>query len=625
MDPKNTGDEFVIPGPEDLAGLTNEALRDLHETAGNNFDSLYGDGKDLSAEDLEALEALTEGLERIQTEVDKRQTESAERAEKAAELAKRVRPVVDNNTEVDVEDTTEQGEDEADGGNTDDDAPDEGARTEDVPEQDRPQTQPTEEVTEVEREPELVAAATVPGPTRVSMSRVRSRAARRPVPRTEPQELSTLADIMTASTDGIGFHAGQGITWAQAGQIVDRHMASFREAPYEAANRAGRHLTQTFPIASLNRPKPPELTINSGDPDEIERVLKTAVDQSRVPGGSLTAAGGWCAPSEIYYDLTEMEGRDGLLSLPEIRVNRGGFQRTLGPDFKDLWQMGYGFVYTEQQDIDGTYGTDEFGIGDGSAGSKPCITIPCTEWEEFRLGVDGICVSAGLLMQKGYPELIARTIRGVLVGHDHIQSGRYIKRLVDGSDPVTMPAPAGGAVAPLLEAIALQVDHMRSIRRIPRATTFEAKFPIWVHDMLRSDLAKQGGMEAYNVTDAQINAWFTSRNISPQFLYNWQDIGGEAADFVDWPREVSFLLYPAGTWVKGGDDIINVSNLMDSQLLGQNNYIALFTEESWLVAKMGFDSRVVTVPVCPNGATANGVDFPCEAATAVTTTTTTQA
>ena len=73
-----------------------------------------------------------------------------------------------------------------------------------------------------------------------------------------------------------------------------------------------------------------------------------------------------------------------------------------------------------------------------------------------------------------------------------------------------------------------------------------------------------------------------------------------------------FLLYAAGTWVKGGTDVITLDTIYDSVLLGQNDYIALFSEEGWLVAQRCPDSRVVSVGVCPDGATAAGVDIACD-------------
>src|SRR3546814_7262824 len=59
-----------------------------------------------------------------------------------------------------------------------------------------------------------------------------------------------------------------------------------------------------------------------------------------------------------------------------------------------------------------------------------------------------------------------------------------------------------------------------------------------------------------------------------------------ASGFLSWPNTVDFLLYPAGTWVKGADDVIPLDTIYDSVGLGQNNYPALFNEQGYLMAKM---------------------------------------
>ena len=95
--------------------------------------------------------------------------------------------------------------------------------------------------------------------------------------------------------------------------------------------------------------------------------------------------------------------------------------------------------------------------------------------------------------------------------------------------------------------------------------------------------------------------------MNPQFVYDWQALTGVASDFKAWGASLKFLLYSAGTFVKGGQDVITLDTVYDSTLLGQNDYTALFTEEGYLVAKRGHDARVVTVPINPNGGTGTGI------------------
>lgn len=586
---ENTTD-FVIP--EDLTGLTDEQLGELREQAATAFDGLYGDGTALTDEAVDALATLTEGIETIHAELDVRSQAATERAERAAALAARVRPaepeaVEEPAVEVEVEDES---------------AP-VGDPTPDV-EADQPAA-PT-----AGDQPLPVAAAAAPRREyRVNLEGLTSRQSARRAPARAPHEAQGIKDVMVASGDGTGYAPGTGIDWLDVGRIVDKRLGGFNPGQYEAASRAGQHISQQHGVAALQIPFTPDLIVASADPEHVSSVLKHAVDESRLPGKSLVASGGWCAPSETLYDLCEMESRDGLLSLPTIQVSRGGISWTPGPDFAAIWTAGVGFHYTEAEDIAGAYvdGTPN------TVGSKPCYKVPCPTFTEARLETDGLCITAGLLQQRGYPEVISRTVRGALVAHDHLVSQNQILGLVSGSTAVTATAATAGTLAPLLKNIELQVEHYRYSQRLARGTTLEAIFPYWIRGAIRADLALRAGGDAsfITVSDAQINSWFASRGVNAQFVYDWQALTGAAGAQLNYPATVAFLLYAAGTWVLGTQDVITVDTLYDSVLLGTNDFVALFTESAYLLAKLCHDSRVVTVPVCTDGATSAAIALEC--------------
>lgn len=581
-DTSTTPDELVIP--EDLSALNDEELSALHAQASEAFDALYGEGTGFSDDDLEQLANLTEAIENIQVTQDSRTQQAQEREARAAELAGRVRPTETEQVE-DTEPETLEVEDET-------------------------QEEDEEPVGETVEQPDAQQAAASSGPVRVNLSRARRR---QPRPAASTPEGPSVQDVLVASGSGHGFEDGTGLNMSQVGEIIARRLQGYNHSQFAAAAQRGQSIRQRYSVARITKPIDESLVITNDDPMHVEEVMRRAADESRLPEGSLVASGGWCAPSETLYGLLELESRDGLFSLPTVGWARGGIRRTLGPDFASIFAAATGFHYTEEQDADGTYAVDENGIGTGEEGNKPCLRVECPEWEEFRLEVDGICIQAGLWMQRTYPELLARTTRGVLVAHDHRLAGRRLAEIEAGSTPVTMPTPAGGAVAPLLTAIELQVQHMRSVHKLPRTMTMEAVFPSWVHGMIRTDLARRDGVDVLSVTDGQINAWFSMRGIAPQFVSNWQDINGTDADaFTAWPDEVTFLLYPAGTWIEGTNSIITLDTIYDSVLLGQNDFTALFTEEANKVVKMGHDSRAVTVPTCPNGAVSGRVEFACD-------------
>lgn len=568
-------DQLVIPA--DLTELSDEALAELHTQAAEAFTALYNDGHP-AQNDMEALGELTAGLENILSENGRREELSAQRAEEAAAMAARVGMSVqrDEGEDSDAEDAedVEDAEDEDDSDDSDEVTGDEGA-----------------------------------GETEGFARERRIKRPKRKLPPAPDKGPLGIRDVMHASGKGTTFQEGEGIDWMDAGRITDQRYSRFKRDQYANAARSKRHMSEKFAIANITKPIDDDLRIVNNDHAHVFEVVSRAIDESRLPSGSLVAAGGWCAPSEVVYDLLELESRDGIFSLPEVGMARGGVIRTLGPSFADLYTASRGFSYTEAQDIAGTYGVDDNGVGNDTEGGKPCITLDCPEFEEFRLGVTGICVNAGILQQRGYPELIARSLRGVLVAHDHHMAGRVLSDIVAGSTAVTMPAGQVGATTPVLNAIEMQVEHYRYMHRIARSTTFEAVFPYWVRGLIRTDLGRRENIDVLNVTDAQINAWFSLRGIAPQFVYNWQDITGEATAFTAWPTEVQFLLYPAGTWVRGTSDIITLESQFDSVLLANNDYNALFTEEGYVVFNMNHDSRVVTVGVDATGAYAAGVDI----------------
>lgn len=592
--------EFVIP--EDLSALTDDELTTLHGQAVENFDTLYNGGEGLTDADLTALGALTEGIESLSAEVGRREAAAADRADAAAALASRAHPAASNDDPDKGDETTEGAEGD---GETPATADDPAVVPVEVP----VEVAPAVEGVIVEPAEQIAAGATpVRREIRVNLPALRARSGATRLPAVPAQGIR---DVILASGEGGAFADGVGLDWNDVGKQVDKRLGGFTESVYAAAAKAGRHMRQQFSVATIRKQYPADQIITSSDREHVEGVLARATDESRLPGGSLTAAGGWCAPSTTLYDLVEIESRDGLFSLPEIGITRGGIMHTLGPDFAAIYALAEGFHYTEAEDEVGDYD----GLG---GGSKPCFRIPCPDFTEDRLEVDGMCIVAGLLMQRGYPEVIARTVRGALVAHDHRMAGKVIAEVATGSTPVTMPAGQEGALSPLLTAIELQVEHYRSVTRISRSASLEAVFPLWVHGAIRSDLSRRNGVDIPSAANAQIDAWFRDRGVNPQFVYNWQDPTGAPGAFTQWPTTVSFLLYAAGTWVRGGSDIITLDTIYDSVLLGQNDYTALFTEEGWLVAKRSHDSRVVTVPVCPDGSTGAQVAFACNGTTTPT-------
>lgn len=594
-DDQSGSGELVIP--KTFEGMEYQAVTELYASAVEAFDAIYADAAEDMTEEQEAqLGTLAEGIEALASEIQTRDAAKAERAERAAELAAKVKGFSsDSDEEAKTDELSNQSDEDEDDAEGDDNGDEEEGND-----------------NEDDNSAETVTAAGTPrSEVRVPLSGVKRKAPKKPA-----AEKPSMKSVAYASGEGIGYASGSGMDFIDIGNAIDRKLQGFNSAQYKNAAKSGRHIREQHGIVSIKREFPEELRITSSDRDHVENVMNYAVNESRLPKGGLIAAGGWCAPSETLYDLLELESRSGLLSLPEVGVSRGGISFTPGPSFSDLYSGIAGFSFTEDQDIAGEY---QPGDDANEVGPKPCYNIECPDFEEARLEVDGLCITAGLLMARGYPEVIARTVRGALVAHDHRVNAGMINRMVEGSDAVSLAADQAGATAPLLTGIELQAMHYRYTHRLADNATLEGVFPYWVRGAIRADLARRQGVDLIDVPDARIDAWFRERGLAPQYVYNWQAIDATAStSFTEWPTEVKFMLYAAGTWVRGSSDIITLDTVYDSTLLANNDYTALFTEEGWLVAKRGHDSRVVTVPICADGATHQGVLIECDGTVAGT-------
>lgn len=441
--------------------------------------------------------------------------------------------------------------------------------------------------------------------------------------------------VILAGANNSDFQVGEELNWDKVGAAVEK-----RFLQYSAFGGAGG--SRRDPIAQFKLEYPKELTASGGLQEDATRVIEFASKESRLPGGSLlasvdikrkqaqaagapnslTAAGtGWCAPSEVIYDLCELESSDGLLDIPEINVSRGGIKYTTGPDFSSIYTGSGYFHYTEAQIISGV--------------TKPTMPVPCPSFTDTRLEADGLAIQTDLLQLRGYPELIARFVRGAMVAHTHKINQFMINALVTGSTALALPSgttshtPGAGTtwatdhsvVTTLLTAMDMAIMDYKYRQRMSLNATLEVVFPYWALAWIRSDIARKNFYDSdattdqFNLTMERINSWLAVRGARVQWIYDWQDAyywaayptgapsawqqfgqSSTSTDFVqDFPHTMQFLLYAAGTWVRGNADIITLDTVYDSTLLAQNKTTQLFTEQGILAAKTCFDSRVYTI------------------------------
>ncbi len=330
--------------------------------------------------------------------------------------------------------------------------------------------------------------------------------------------------------------------------------------------------------------------------NDPQALIDAAGSEKRLPGGSLTspeslaAGGGWCAPSETLYDLVSMETNAGLIDLPEVRINRGGIRFTTGPDFSDIF-AGTGFAQTEAQAIAET--------------EKPCYEVDCPDFEEVRLDAVGLCIRAGILTNVGYPELVRRVLNGAMIAHQHKVSVRMINQLGTALGNAVTVTDSGSVARSTLTSLELAAEGQRYRFRMQFNETMEVKLPHWARIAIRDDLqARLRQVEP--VTDAQIDAHFAARHLNVQFIYNMGDarvstVPGGGTLLVDFPDTMPAYIYPAGTFVKGTQDVLSLDTVYDTTDLKKNVYTAAFFEEAVLLARRAPGGGRLTIPVNSSG------------------------
>lgn len=372
-------------------------------------------------------------------------------------------------------------------------------------------------------------------------------------------------------------------------------------------------------LATIRREAPDHLTYNN---EADYRKVDAVTDARNLPGGQgLTAAGGWCAPSEVLYDTCPITvSTDGMVDLPTITASRGGIKYSGKPDFGAIWRN-TGFIQTEADAIAGVL--------------KPCYEIPCPDdLSECRMDISGICLKQPILTEIGWPEKVEEFVEYAMLAHAHKMNAERIRRMVAlATYSLEVPAPANpqeasifdphgpGAFESVLSVLELQVEFFRYSGRLARNVMLEAIAPFWLRGILRADISKKLGIDDRwgAGADAALDRWFADRGVRIQYVYDWQDALADQDDSsfggtvpTQWPTQVQILLYEPGTFFALQQDVITLSGIYDSVDLQKNVYTRLFTEEGFQVCTRCGRSLLLTLNLCPNGLSGTQQRTQCE-------------
>lgn len=364
------------------------------------------------------------------------------------------------------------------------------------------------------------------------------------------------------------------------------------------------------PLYQIQLPALPDALTVKGHPsaEQMSEIIRLATDESRLVGANgetgLIAAGGWCAPAPQEFNICVLAAFDGELDLPTIGMPRGSLSYFRHLDYSNVAaQLASGFAcYTPTQ------------LEVMPALTKPCVEIDCPTPVTAELDACSLCIRAGILQRKAFPEYIAAWMDLAMIAYRHFLNQRKIGQLValiaaDSGATVTIPA-TFGSISALLSAIRLAAVDLRAFHGMAEDRTLEIVLPYWIHDVLVVDHSRRQFEGDDGYTLASWTAELNDIGVRAQYVKDWagQDGGfGGATPATTWPGSVDFLIYPAGAYILAREDIINVGTLQDSTLLTINREQLLFLETGNQVIAACGTGRHYTVAICPSGATAGPI------------------
>lgn len=423
------------------------------------------------------------------------------------------------------------------------------------------------------------------------------------------------AYTIVAAADVANFPMGTELSWDSIGRAFEERVRS-----HAGMGKTGVKTRQQHNLATIRRNFPDGQVIREGDGHDTAFAKLKATSDSSAKEGTLVAANGWCAPSMPDYSICNPITTDGLLSIPEMVLRRGGLLHNQGLDFADFFGNdfvlpipGYN-ILTEAQVIADT--------------AKTCVEIPCPSFVDDRLDVAALCLTSSLLQNRGYPEFVSEFVQGAIASMAHLVNREVINAIETGSTAITLStldpwATDGSVWSQLMGAIDMVAMNVRYMYRTSRTQTVQMVFPYWVLSALRSDWLRRNATHTEELTEAMINQALARRNVTVQWVYDWQDAfdptngagaidvnhqfgnpsGPIAAALFNNPTSVTFLAFLPGTWILGRQDVIRLDTVYDSTNLQQNLVTQLFMEDGFKPMRMCQFSYAYTINICANGST----------------------
>lgn len=565
-------DEETVAGialPDDLTTLDDKAIEKNLSAIAKKFAPYNDENRVISAEDLAEMGVLVDQKELLQGELTTRATAAAEAKAARDSLVQRMGG---------EEAAPEEGDGEA--------APAEGetapAEQEPAPVEGDAPPAPAEAADDgsvIEAIAASAGAAKAKAPSKGGFKAApRTVAASKTKVSHKPDHLS-----IVASSGVPGFDTGKELSREELGQALHAKARGLRDG------------SDAVLVASINNTSPSNNVSNVLDDEGILKAWSEAHDVD-----SMVASGGWCAPSETIYDFVcDYEAMPETLDLPSITSTRGGIRFPESPLLSAVFNdVNSGFTWLESDDV---------AAATPGGPTKPCFKIPCPAFDEVRLQAQGICVTAGNLTDRAFPELTSRYIDLVMKAHAHRMNGLTIAKVVAASTAHTPTVDTDlGATESTFGVAEFLINQFRDVYFAGADFILEGVLPRWARAVIRRDIARRNGLDSFlQVSNADIEASFAEIGARVQFVSNYQPLASGA---VQYPTTVELLLYPAGAHTRLDGGSLDLGVVRDSTLNATNDFTAAWTEEFWGVVSRCASIKT-EIPVALSGSTGSLKDF----------------
>jgi hypothetical protein len=449
----------------------------------------------------------------------------------------------------------------------------------------------------------------------------------------------TITATRTLSAEVRGFNMGQQLGREQmAAAMATRMNDVFTPDRGGASADGAKHHVVSFNLSY------PEDRVLSRDATWTDNTRKIEAGQDPQ---AITAAGGFCAPLEIIYDIDTIgvTDRPVMNALNRFQVERGGIQYrppfdALGSDvLGESGHTGGLGIWTAADDASVPNPPDDSVV-------KGCAVVDCPGLLAASVYSTYLCMEFPNFTSRFDPEWADATTQAALIAAARFMENQLLTRLLNGStdgtqtgDPgsklligpgtnfnwVAPGAAAGPSVSSardMLVTLDRSVAYYRSRHRLNDVVPLTFILPRWVRELIRADMTRGFALDMAQmaVANATIDGWFAARgvtpvwhldglaqtqiggtaNVMPQQFYDNAAAGSQVPEF---PQVVDTALFATGDWLYLDGGVLDLGLVRDSVLNARNRY-RTFTESFEGLAFRGIESlRLGIVTGKPSGAT----------------------